>query len=626
MAMQKRFAWVLLLIAQSAFATEQEIDFQRTDAGELAHTKAWLNLGHYNRVGKSVPPRFVSQADDPDFFLAPNGKFDPVAELRATLQGLVVATPVGDEHVRCRFPARSRFLIDELGLSPEELPPVNCAAFSEWHDLLQAARVTLIFPSYYLNSPSSMFGHTLLRLDPDDKSHSEWLSFAVNYGALVSADDNSLFYALKGLAGGYSGDFKVDYYYKKIKEYNRNENRDIWEYPLNLTAVETERIVLHLWELQNIEFDYFFFDENCSYRVLELLEVARPSVELTDHFGISAIPIDTVRVVLESGLGTEREYRPSKAQVLLERLHHIPPELHSGVVELSRNASELEAAWFTALDAPMQSRLIEAAYKYLRVQKNRGARNPEVAARSYALLAALNQRAADLPREEIRLPGEPDRGHDSRRLSLGASREGGRQNIDVGFRLSLHSLEERNFGFLPGAQINLGNMELRINEDQEFQVQRFDVIDIFSLSARDRFFHPVSWKVMTGWERRLVGRSMTTTAHLSGGAGSSWSPWKGLHSYVLATARIEQNQKFSRGVAPAAGALMGAVWYGGRHNARWEAEALKFTNGAERWWVRYRHNLSLGRSHALYLDLLREGSHRTQVNRLQAGYRFYFSP
>lgn len=630
--MQKLLTLSLLLVVQAAAATDWNDYLRRAEAQQLAHSRTWLNLGHYQRLGQSMPPRYQSQADDADFFLAPRGKTDPEAELRATLQGLFAihasadGNLVVDDHVQCRFPARRKWLIEELDIAPADLPPVNCPAFAEWSDLLQAARVTLIFPSYYLNSPSSMFGHTLLRLDPADESHSDWLSFAVNYGAIVNADDNSLFYALKGLAGGYSGNFKVDHYYKKIKEYNRDENRDIWEYPLNLTAEETESIVLHLWELQNIEFDYFFFDENCSYRVLELLEVGRPSVELTDRFGISAIPVDTVRAVLEGGLGDAREYRPSKASVLQQRFAKIPGDLHAMVLELSQDETVLQQREFVSLDSALQARVIESAYKYLRYQQNRKVRDPVVAARSYALLKALNAVAEDLPQEDILLPGAPDKGHGSRRLSLGASQSEGQTNAEFGFRLSLHSLPERNYGFLPGAQINLGNFEGSIDEDQRLDLRRFDVIDIFSLSSRDRFFQPISWKVLTGWERRQVGKRSALVAHISAGGGYSWSPWRGFHSYTLATARIEQNRFFANGVAPAAGALVGAVRYGGRHNIQLEAEALKFSNGVERWLARYQHNLSLGRSHALYFDALREGSGRRLRDRLQAGYRYYFSP
>lgn len=84
--------------------------------------------------------------------------------------------------------------------------------------------------------------------------------------------------------GGYPGLFALVPYQEKLSEYRSLENRDLWEYRLNLTQAETERMVEHVWELKQIKFDYFFFDENCSYRLLELLQVARPSLRLTGQF------------------------------------------------------------------------------------------------------------------------------------------------------------------------------------------------------------------------------------------------------------------------------------------------------------------------------------------------------
>lgn len=88
----------------------------------------------------------------------------------------------------------------------------------------------------------------------------------------------------------------------KLSEYHRLENCDLWEHRLNLTPQETERMAEHVWELQQIRFDYFFFDENCSFRLLELLEIARPGIELTRHLPLPAIPTDTVRAVKDAGL------------------------------------------------------------------------------------------------------------------------------------------------------------------------------------------------------------------------------------------------------------------------------------------------------------------------------------
>ena len=150
-----------------------------------------------------------------------------------------------------------------------------------------------------MNNPSSMFGHTFLRFDrAEQDERTRLLSYSVNYGAAVDAD-NGLQFALYGLTGGYPGTYSVMPYHQLVRKYSDYENRDIWEYQLNLTATEVRRLLEHLWELQSNYADYYFFDENCSYQLLFLLDVARPGLALTDRFEVYAIPVDTVRAVVD---------------------------------------------------------------------------------------------------------------------------------------------------------------------------------------------------------------------------------------------------------------------------------------------------------------------------------------
>ena len=104
-----------------------------------------------------------------------------------------------------------------------------------------------------------MFGHTFLRLDGENQDEdARLLAYTINYAADVNPADNELFYAYRGLFGGYPGVISVQPYYDKVKEYSDFENRDIWEYVLNLTPDETAQLVRHVWEIQPIRFDYFF--------------------------------------------------------------------------------------------------------------------------------------------------------------------------------------------------------------------------------------------------------------------------------------------------------------------------------------------------------------------------------
>jgi hypothetical protein len=198
----------------------------------LASDPYWLSLGHYER-GKLGGWR--SYVDDDAFFLAEDGAWNPAAELTATLAGLYAPSSLGDRHPQCVYPARTRWLREQLAL--DDLPAVSCAEFNEWYADIAPHSSVLVFPAAYLNSPSSMFGHTLLRIDQVDidTQGSPLLSYALNFGAFIEGMDNSILYAWKGLMGGYPGLFSLLPYREKIGEYSRLENRDLWEYRLNLT-------------------------------------------------------------------------------------------------------------------------------------------------------------------------------------------------------------------------------------------------------------------------------------------------------------------------------------------------------------------------------------------------------
>lgn len=592
-------------------------------AMQLWQAPHWHNLLHYESAGWLASDRVESQVDDAAFFLSPEGASDPRAELLATIEALFAAA-VADEHAQCRFVARYSWLQQELGAAP--LPRVECPLYAQWRGLIRAERAALIFPTYHLNSPSSMFGHTLLRLDPQPSpGWSEWLSFAVNFGAEVPAGDNSLFYAFKGLFGGYQGRFNVEPYYKKIKEYSQIDNRDIWEYELDLDPVETDRLVQHLWELKEIDFAYFFFDENCSYRVLELLEVARPGLDLTSGFVISAIPVDTVRAIGRSGLITRAQRRPSKAAQLRQRLAQIPAQWRAQIPRLAADPSRREAAWFVALERQHQAQLVEAAYGYLRYTQTRKARDPDAALRSFALLGAMQQLAADLPPIPAPAPAlAPERAHASTRAGLGWLQRDGESYATANLRMAFHSLEEFGEGLLPGAQINLGNAVVRGNGARGIQLEQFDLVDIVSLSPRDAFFRSPSWQVRTGWERQRSGSRDALAAQVSGGIGGAWQPLPGHLSYVLATARLEANPAFAKALVPALGITAGNAFNQGRHGLRLSLSSEHFSNGADRTQLQWLHHISVNRSHAVALRAQYHWRNGLNYSELALAYHAYF--
>jgi len=597
---------------------------QQSVEQKLWQHSEWLNLLHSDG-DSSQPNEYQSQVADKQFFLADEGNTNPSEELNATLTGLFSTENLGDKHVQCRFIARKQWLIEKLSINPDTLPAVNCVEYKKWRKNIQPQQVTLIFPTYHLNSPSSMFGHTLLRLDSGkDENASKWLSVAINFGANVPEGDNSILYTYRGLAGGYPGLFVTDHYFKKIQEYNRIEHRDIWEYRLNLNEEETERMVQHIWEVQNINFDYYFFDENCSYRLLELLEIARPTIELTDEYIVTAIPIDTVKTIHKAGLVENIEYRPARATVLSHMLEQMTTSQQQVVIELSKNIAIKDHSSFTTLDESDQSKIVEAAYKYLRYQQSDSERDTTIDKRSFQLLKLRNSYpTSSVP--DVPVPVSPELGHNSKRTTIALGKRLHNTYGELGFKMSFHDLEDNVEGFLQGAQINIGSIQIRAEDNEGLSLYKLDLIDIFSLTPRTAFFKPIAWRIYTGFERQLTRGEDKLGYHVTGGGGGSWKLFKDSQIYTLATARLEINDRLSHTLEPGIGFITGFLSHFGKNTARLEISGEHFTDDMYRLRTQYTHNFVINTNNSFKVYAKHEWQENdVDFSDVNISYQYYF--
>ena len=615
--MLKRLAYLALCACAPLYAAPH-IDNPRLQ--QLANDPFWISLGHYE-AGKLGGWR--SYVSDDQFFLAPDGAHHPDAELSATVEALYSPLSLGDKHPQCVYPARTRWLKAQLNLT--DLPKAECAEFTQWFKDVAPHSTVMIFPAAYLNSPSSMFGHTLLRIDQADvqSNKTSLLSYAINFGAYIEGSDNSILYAWKGLAGGYPGLFALVPYQEKLSEYRSLENRDLWEYRLNLTPEETQRMVEHVWELKQVEFDYFFFDENCSYRLLELLQVARPGLQLTTQFPLTAIPTDTVKAVKEAGLVESIEYRPSRERELLDRAKVLDPEEQQWVLHVSADQAQLQHPDFKALPKDRQALIIDAAYRLERYRANGLERDTGRSQRSFELLRAINQNPA--PNLQVEKPELPENGHQSRTWQLGAGSRDDTAFAEYGLRMAYHDLNDNAPGFPLGAQIEILQLKVRQYEGNNWQIQQLDLANIRSLTPRNDLLKPWSWQVGGGLER-VLGKhgDETLVTHANGGAGGTWQLADNLLGFALGTVRVEHNNDFAAFVSPAAGFNTGLLWRNPVGNLSLEAKGDYFTNGEIRRSVSLNQQWELSRNVGLRLTAQREFSHLTSpVNEVMLELKWY---
>jgi len=602
--MLKRLAYLALCACAPLHAATHVND---TRSEQLSNDPFWIALGHYTPAKLGG---WRSYVDDRKFFLAADGAHHPEDELRATVEALYAPATLGNQHAQCVFPARTRWLRAQLHL--QDLPAPNCSNFTQWYKEVAPDSTVLIFPAAYLNSPSSMFGHTLLRIDQADvqRDKTALLSYAINFGAYIQGNDNSILYAWKGLAGGYPGLFAIVPYQQKLAEYNSLENRDLWEYRLNLSHEETARMVEHVWELQQIRFDYFFFDENCSYRLLELLQVARPGLQLTGQFPLTAIPTDTVKAVVRAGMVEHIDYRPSRERELLARAAPMSTTDQQWVLKASADTDLLQSTEFRALPRERQALIQDAAYRLERYRATGQERDKARTERSFELLRAINQNPP--PPVAIERPGLPEDGHDSRTWEVGGGSRDHKGFAEYGLRMAYHDLNDNAYGFPLGAQIEILDLKVRQYEGNHWQLQNLGLATIRSLTPRTELLKPWSWEVTGGLER-VLGRhgEQTLVSHVNGGAGSTWQLGGDVLGFALGTVRVEHNNDFDAFVSPAAGFDSGVLWRNPLGNLSVEAKGDYFANGEVRRTLSLNQQWELSRNLGLRLSAQRDFSELT---------------
>jgi Domain of unknown function (DUF4105) len=382
------------LFSGLACAAAQPLILQAKER-RLSEHPYWRALLHY----KGGSSEIVS----PEFFLSPQGSADAAAELAATLAALIEAPgDKPDNHAQCRFPARYKWLRTSLDWGALKPPPLACPQYAAYTMQHNVESLSLIYATGYFSNPASFFGHILLRFNTRRSVQpSELLDQSLNFGAAVPPNENGLVYVVKGLFGGYGASFTHQQFYAVNHAYAENELRDLWEYELALTGDEVEQIVAHSWELLAKSYPYYFLDENCGYRMAELMQLVVGEPLLPDlPWSIPAVVFDRLAKAQRDGKPIVREVRriPSRQSRFRERYEAMTPAERSAAARMVEEGLDLSQAAYRTLDERSKVAVIDTLLDY------------------YEYRAIVGKQAAELKRAKqmllIERAGLPARGAD----------------------------------------------------------------------------------------------------------------------------------------------------------------------------------------------------------------------
>ena len=566
---------------------------------KLSQSRYWHLLMH--------APHNESEIDDDTFFLVPDGKSNLSSELETTIKHLNEDINRSNGSVFCRFPARRTWLESELNTT---FGDGECTEYEALLEKMDPQKVTLVFPSAHINSPASMFGHTFLRID--SSMESKLMSYAINYAAQTD-ETNGMSFAYKGLFGGYSGFYSMLPYYEKLKEYRDSESRDVWEYDLNLTHDEVMAMVRHIWELQGIQSWYYFLDENCSYNMLWLAEVARESIHLRDHFTYYVSPPETVRAFEEEGLVGEKHYRPSKRTKLLAYEKQLTP---LAITTTKSLASGDHLSPDDNISVQQKQYSLEAAAELVEYDYIQGKLPKDAYALRYHEL--LRQRASLGQGEALVIDSKsnPDTAHHAARFELAKGWYANRSPYLIGWRPAFHDLSEDDTGQLSGAQIEFLDTLIGI-ENGRVSLERLTILSLASITPVSQFFKPFSWRMKAGLDREYGEDQLGFVTRIGAGSAIGNEKWYG---YLLTEPEVRVGFKSDIGIGLSAG---GAINWGNRMKTRIEMGEIVYVDAPHRIHGTLSHQWQVNPSMSFFGNF--ELNHqRINDDRMCAGVNLYF--
>lgn len=562
-----------LTLTSMALATDDLT--HRATTEKWADNIQWLRLLQYD---KNLFGGYTSPAEAQGFFLHPNGKTDPALELQATIAYLQdpekkIKSKDGQfqESGACVFPARKIWLEK---ISGKKLPKVPCERYERFLEILQPQSLTYVFSSYYLNNPASAFGHTFLRINKSASSRDgeryELSDYGVGYAA-VKVSDNPFIYSFLGVSGLMPGTFDINPYYYKVREYNDFESRDLWEYDLDFSPEEVQLIVANIWELIGADFNYHYFKENCSYRILALLEAARPSLNLTEGLKSQVMPADTVQTLYKQpALVKNIHFRPSIRATFDTRYKKLGSTEQERIRKFALNESLPDLV--QGLEVQQKRDTLDAAMDFLDF------RYPKEILRKQG--AYLFKKDILLARAELGGASEPlsvpapwmEAPHDaqgSRRLGVGYREWNSERTYLLDAKLSLHDLLDPKKGYPPTAEITMGAFSFSFNPDtDEVALDKVTVYEVISLSPVDAFNKGFSWRLKVAVERGYENGCLHLCrwTELSGGSGVTKSYWNNLDLSLWLRATGQTSTDFAEdtwkiGAGPGVSARWNHDWF-----------------------------------------------------------------
>ncbi len=511
------FLLIPLLFSQfiyaNPFLNENQLD-------QAASSDQWIALLHLNNSQPIITdPNFILSIDD----------FSPKNELLKTLD-FFSDTQSRTKENACKFIARAEYLETHLNI-PIGFDENQCVSYLEFRSKAPADEVSIVYASENLTQPSSMLGHSMLAISGMNESN-----VLVEHGISFFTDLDTINLASilwDTLYEGKKAYFVIDPLPKNINYYLRNEQRNIWQYELNLTDNEKSLLHKHLWELRDLNIDYFFHQHNCATFSLDILSVAQP--RLLAHRQDWVTPIDVVKAAEASSTISKVQVYPSNKWKIRMLTDFIEDEELMKVESLVFD--DVELATKNLLSREMVKTLNQYSLEIGDIdlkQWEKNKKNWKINIDERNLLEINDYKS---PSYSV--------GDAAYHLSIESFQD--EQSLLFGWLPASHALEDDNRQYFGETELKLSEVVLRANlTTSQVDLYRWVIYSAKSLTPRNRFTGGLSGSFSFGFDQFIYDTKKTElAAYLSGSLGVTHKVTTDMGFYYLANVGEVGNLKES---------------------------------------------------------------------------------
>ena len=543
---RRSFLFLLIILPIFSFANKiEQSSLNKSLYLKLYDSYVWKNLLHINGNKPSI---------NHSTFLLSFSDFSLKNELRLTIKSFFNTKVKNDNHSICKYPARYIWLKKQLHLSDKDFPKVQCKAFHQYLEKTGAQTLKLIFVSENTTNPSSMMGHVFFKLSGKDKNH-VLREHAVSFFTVIDTM-NIPSLLVKSTITGMKGFFLLRPYSEQINRYLKEENRNIWEYSLNLSEDKQRLIYYHFWELKDVKIKYLFTGFNCATVVHDMLSMTSKTLHKDSHLWVT--PKDVIKDASKNHLVkdvTLRASQPWHIKMILDKLK----ETSESVLLKTLDTKVLivnEPLHFSSKKEIMFLEK-ELLLSYVKYQYNQNQINKSTVYTMENTIKAKTQALANNYVLDLSKYKDPLKTFDDTQASITYTSKNSKNNFIFGFLPASNTLYDDNREYFGESDLRIMELNILMNKNT-VEIDSFNLFRMKSLVPWDNFTGGVSSALKINYESHYDTKIGEYKAYnISGGLGYTKQYFNDIFVYSLLNIGIAYGKsKFYTYFYPEVGLLM----------------------------------------------------------------------